>query len=159
MLVFDHWSLLVVATRQMHQTLLNASNWLYWMFHLVTMLHSCVSDTCTCIFLAIATNTVKHKKEALLQDGTFKRVNQMHLTVFGVIALLLQTSNDQWLKMITRSRFLQWSFCKCSVLCSTRVLRIILLFFCSFYDICYIWLSNHNGFIWRHSITIICTQF
>ena len=30
----------------------------------------------------------KHKKEAFLQDETFRRVNQMYLKVFGVITLL-----------------------------------------------------------------------
>ena len=33
---------------------------------------------------------LKHKKEAFLQDETFRRVNQMHLKVFGAITLLLQ---------------------------------------------------------------------
>ena len=45
------------------------------------------------------------------------------------------------------SSFIDWSPCKCSVPCSTRVLPLFCCFFCSFYDIYCILLSNHNGFL------------
>ena len=38
---------------------------------------------------------LKHKKEALLQDEAFRRVNKMHLKLFGSITLLPRQATIQ----------------------------------------------------------------